>query len=222
MAHIKADGSQLQTMTLAQTSPIDDISLPDTMTELRFIDLPALSYAGLASDGLIITALANVQKLRLESSPNIDAVKLMKNIITATGTALRSVRVADQYLKGDASELQSMIAENVKGMNDQGEENRPGPVVMGTYELTRLLEQSEIDDIEDSIEGITISIVIEAFIDTIDQVNGEYFTGDSEVQTITLANIGEQLAYYNGETYAEYLQRVIADNESIHNIITQN
>lgn len=222
IAHIKAEGSQLQSMTLAQTSPINDISLPDTMTELRLIDLPGLTYSGTSSDGLCITALANVQKLRLESSPNIDAVILMKNIITATGSALRSLRVADQYLKGDASELQAMIAKGVKGMNDQGEENRPGPVVMGTYELTRLLEQSEIDDIEDSIEGITISIVIEAFINTIDQVNGEYFTGDSEVPTITLANIGEQLAYYNGETYAEYLQRVIAENQSIHNIITQN
>lgn len=221
IAHIKAAGSQLQTMTLAQTSPINDISLPDTMTELRFIDLPGLAYVGSPSDGLCISALANVQKLRLESSPNIDAVKLMKNIVTAIGSALRSVRVADQFLKGDASELQAMIAKNVKGMNDQGEENRPGPVVMGVYELTRLLEQSEIDDIEDSIEGITASIVIEAFIDTIDQINGESFTGDSEVPAVTLENIGEQLAYYNGETYADYIERVIADNESIHNIISQ-
>ena len=93
--------------------------------------------------------------------------------------------------------------------------------MIGTYELTRLLEQSEIDEIEDDIEGITISIVVEAFIDTIDQINGEYYSGDSEVPTITLANIGEHIAYYNGETYAAYIARIAEENKSIHQIITQ-
>ncbi|MBD5243197.1 MAG: hypothetical protein HDS60_03820 [Barnesiella sp.] len=219
MAHIKAEGSQLQTMTLAQTSPINDISLPDTMTEFRFIGLPNLTYAGLSSDGLRVAALANVQKLRLESSPRIDAVRLMNNIITAMGTALRSVRIAEQNLKGDASELQAIIAKGIKGMNDQGEENRPCPVIIGTYELTRLLEQSEIDDIETNIEGITLFTAIEAFISLIDQLNGEYFSGDSEVATATLDNIGEHIIYYNGETFEEYAQRMNEADRSIHEII---
>lgn len=222
MEHIEAEGSQLSTLTLAQTSPINDVKLPETMTDLRFIGLPGLTYTGTpTTDGLRISALANVQKLRLENSPNIEAVTILKNIVSAIGSALRSVRIADQFLKGDASELQSIITMGVKGMNSSGDENRPNPVVIGTYELTRLLEQAEIDDIEDSIEGITISIVIEAFIDTIDQINGEFYTGDSEVSTITLDNIGEHIAYYNGETYAEYVSLLIEDNRSIHEIINQ-
>lgn len=220
--HIEAEGSQLASLTLAQTSPINDVKLPETMTDLRFIGLPGLTYTGTpTTDGLRISALANVQKLRLENSPKIEAVTILKNIVSAIGSALRSVRITDQMLKGDASELQSMIAKGVKGMNSSGDENRPGPVVIGTYELTRLLEQSEIDEIEEKIEGITISIVVEAFIDTIDQINGEYFGGDPEVSTITLDNIGEHLVYYNGETYAEYIARLVEDNRSIHDIINQ-
>lgn len=222
LAHVEAEGSQMSLITLAPTSPINDVKLPATMTDLRFIGLPGLTYTGdSATDGLRISALANVQKLRLESSPKIEAVTILKNIVSAVGSALRSVRVAEQVLKGDATELQAMIAKGVKGMNSSGDENRPGPVVIGTYELTRLLEKSEIDEIEDEIEGITISIVVEAFIDTIDQINGEYFSGDSEVPTITLVNIGEHIAYYNGETYAAYIARVADENRSIHQIITQ-
>lgn len=222
MEHIEAGGSQLQSLSLAQTSPINDVNLPDTMTDLRFVGLPMLTYTGTpATDGLRISALANVQKLRLESSPRIEAVTILKHIVNAVGSALRSVRISDQILKGDARELQSMIARGVKGMNASGEENRPGPVVIGTYELTRLLDQSEIDEIEETIEGISISIVVEAFIDAIDQINGDYFSGDPEVSTITLDNIGEHILYYNGELYKDYLIRLGKDNESIHNIITQ-
>ncbi len=222
MEHIEAEGSRLTSLTLAPTSPINDVKLPETMTDLRFIGLPGLTYTGTpATDGLRISALANVQKLRLESSPKIEAVTIMKNIVSAIGSALRSVRISEQNLKGDATELQSMITMGVKGMNSSGDENRLGPVVIGTYELTRLLEQSEIDDIEDKIEGINISIVIEAFIDAIDQINGEYFTGDPEVPTITLDNIGEHIVYYNGETYADYIGRLVEDNISIHEIINQ-
>ena len=114
-----------------------------------------------------------------------------------------------------------MIARGVKVMNSSGDENRPGPVVIGVYELTRLLEPSEIDEIEKKIEGITISIVVEAFIDAIDQINGEFFTGDSEVPTITLDNIGEHIFYYNGETYAAYIGRLVEENRSIPDIINQ-
>lgn len=222
MEHIEAEGSQLTSLTLAQTSPINDVKLPETMTDLRFIGLPGLTYTGMpANDGLRISALANVQKLRLENSPKIEAITIMKNIVGAIGSALRSVRVADQTLKGDAMELQKMIAMGVKGMNSSGDENRPGPVVIGVYELTRLLEPSEIDEIEKKIEGITILIVVEAFIDAIDQINGEFFTGDSEVPTITLDNIGEHIFYYNGETYAAYIGRLVEENRSIHDIINQ-
>lgn len=222
LAHIEAEGSQMSLITLAPTSPINDVKLPATMTDLRFVGLPELTYTGAtATDGLRISALANVQKLRLESSPNIDAVTILKKIVSAVGSALRSVRVAGQALKGDATELQEMVAKGVKGMNASGDENRPRPVVIGTYELTRLLEKSEIDEIEDAIEGITVSIVVETFIDTIDRTNGEFFSGNSEVSTVTLENIGSHIAYFNGETYAEYIARIAEENKSIHQIIIQ-
>lgn len=222
LEHVEAVGSQLQTLSLAPTSPINDINLPDTMTELRFVGLPKLTYTGTAAlDGLHISAFAKVQKLRVESTPNINAVALLRNIVSAAGSALRSVRVVDQVLRGNGQELLTMIERGVVGMDDAGNENRPHPVMSGDYSLTALLENAQIACIEANIEGIKIVVVVEAFVDTIDKVNAEYYSGSPEVATVTLDNIGEHLLYYNGETSAEYVARVALENESVHNIITK-
>ncbi len=68
---------------------------------------------------------------------------------------------------------------------------------------------------------LRISTVIDAFIELIDTVNAEYFSGDSEVDTVTLDNIGDTLVYYNGETYEDYIARIAEDNRSIHDIINE-
>ena len=49
IAHINASGSKLENLTLAETSPINDISLPATMTSIRFVGLPELTYTGLSA-----------------------------------------------------------------------------------------------------------------------------------------------------------------------------
>lgn len=222
LAHIKAEGSQLATLALAPTSPINDITLPGAMSDIKIVGLPKLTYTGIdALDGLHIAAYANVNKLRVESSPKIDVVYLMQKIVNSVGSLLSYVRVADQHLKGDGSELLKMIARGVKGMNENGENNRPKPVVIGTYELTRLLEAVDTTLIEASIEGITITLVLEAFIDEIDNINKAYHSGPSEVEPLTLENVSEQFTYYNGETEDDYLDRLAIADKSIHTIINE-
>ncbi len=85
--------------------------------------------------------------------------------------------------------------------------------------MTTILDESVINSIEDSIEGISLFTVIDAFIELIDIVNAEFYSGDPEVDNVTLDNVGETLVFYNGETYEEYLARVAEDNRSIHEII---
>ena len=75
--------------------------------------------------------------------------------------------------------------------------------------------------INNGILGITLTIVVEAFVNTIDEVNGETYNGTSEVETVTLDNIGDHLRYYNGESYEEYVERTAEENRSIHDIIKE-
>ena len=66
---------------------------------------------------------------------------------------------------------------------------------------------------------MTILVVIEAYIDLIDDVNAESYGGSEEVGTVTLDNIGDHLLYYNGETYEEYLSNYARENADINDLI---
>ena len=221
---LDARDSAVESFSVAETSPINDIAMPDSLTEVALVGLPNLTYSGLNStNGLRVPSLAKVQKLRLETSPKLDAKRMLEDTLTCQQStrALSALRFNDMPLKGNASELQTIIDRGVAGLDSDG--NRTSrPVINTVYDLTTILDESEINRIESGIEGITLFTVIDAFIDAIDKINCEYFTGDSEVPTITLDNIGEHMAYYNGETYADYIDRIIEENESIHNIITKN
>ena len=219
--HINAKGSALESITLAETSPINDIALPDTMVELRFLGLPELTFTALNSaTGLQISSLKAVQRLRLENSPKLNAVVMMKTILeNQEETPLISmVRIVGQVLKGDGAELLAIIEQKVAGQDADGNKVAK-PVISGTYQLTVIREAYEIEAIEQGISEITIFVVIEAFINLIDQVNNEAYGGVEEVEAVTLENIAEHLVYYNGETYDEYLAGYAEDNQDINNTI---
>lgn len=219
--HIYAQDSALESITLAETSPINDIALPNTMVELRFIGLPMLTYNGLSADsGLQMTNLPAVQRLRIETSPKLDAIRMLTDVLASQSASavLTLLRIVGQTLKGDASELLEVIERGVAGQDADGNKVSK-PVINGTYQLTVILEDYEIEAIENGISELTILVVIEAYIDLIDEVNSEGYGGEEEVDDVTLDNIDEHLLYYNGETYEEYLAGYANENADINDLI---
>ena len=219
--HINAKGSALESITLAETSPINDIALPDTMVELRFLGLPELTFTALNSvTGLQVSSLETVQRLRIENSPKLNAVVMIKAIFENQPTTpwRAMVRIVGQTLKGDGAELLTLIEKGVAGQDADGNKVEK-PVINGVYQLTVIREAYEIEAIEQGISEISILVVIEAYIDLIEQVNNEAYGGASEVETITLDNIADHLEYYNGETYDEYLANYAEENSDINNSI---
>lgn len=223
LAHLDARGSALTSFSVAETSPINDIAMTDSLTDIRLIGLPNLTYTGLdAASGLRIHSLEKVLTLRLEASPKLDARRMLIDILDGQESAkvLTAVRIKDMDLKGDASELHTLLDRNVAGLDSDGY-RQAKPVVSTTYQLTTIRDQSDIDELEENIEGLTIFTALDAFIELIDKVNGEYYSGDPEVETVTLDSIASHLVYYNGETYDEYIARISEENRSIHSIITE-
>lgn len=218
---LDARDSAVETFSVAETSPINDIAMPGSLTEVSLVGLPNLTYTGLnAVAGLRVPSLSKVQKLRLETSPKLDARRMLNDTLDGQASAplLSALRFNEMPLKGDASELQTVIARGVAGLDSDG--NRVAlPVINADYQLTTILDEAEIERIESSFEGLTLCTVIDAFIELIDIVNGEFFSGDAEVDTVTLDNIGDTLVYYNGETYEDYIARIAEYNRSIHEII---
>lgn len=221
--HIQTEGSVLENITLAETSPINDISLPPTMTSIRFVGLPELTYTGLsASSGLQIESMPNVGRLRLETSPKLDAIQMLRDVL-ASQTASRKLsmlRISDMTLKADGSELLAILEYGVAGMDEDGN-RQDKPVVNGTYELTVIRETDEIESLESGIDGLVILTVIDAYIDLINWFNNESYGGEPYYENVTLDNINEVLEYYNGETYEEYLERFAEDNMDINDLINK-
>lgn len=220
---LDARDSSVESFAVAQTSPINDIAMPGTLTDISLIGLPNLTYSGLGSTaGLQVSSLSKVQRMRMETSPELNARHLLRDTLEGQTAepVLSAVRISGMPLKGDASELTELLDRNVGGLDSDGVRSSR-PVVNGSYELGRILESSEIERIESGIEGITLNIVVEAYVNAIDEVNGEYYSGVAEVDTVTLDNIGDHMQYYNGETAGEYVQRMAEANKSIHDIIKQ-
>lgn len=218
--HIWAQDSSLESIVLAETSPINDIALPSTMTELRFIGLPRLTYNGLAAvAGLQMEDLPSVNRLRIENSPMLDAVRMIADIVASQEEthALAMLRISNQSVRGDGAELLAVIDRGVEGMDANGNKTEK-PVIEGNYQLTQIREAYEIEYIEAAIEGITVTVALDAFVRLINEMNGEAYSGDEEVDEVTLENIDDHIYFYNGETYDDYLAAYAAANSDISNL----
>lgn len=215
--HIWAQDSTLESIVLAETSPINDIALPTTMTELRFIGLPKLTYKGLAAvAGLQMEDLPSVNRLRIENSPMLDAIRMLADVIASQDStrSLSMLRISGQSAQGDASELLAVVDRRVAGMDSNGN-YVPRPVIDAIYELTVILEDYQIEALENGISEISFRFVIEAYIDVINRVNAEGYGGADEVEEVTIDNIGEHLLFYNGETYEDYLSEYAQANADV-------
>lgn len=221
--HIYTAGSVLESITLAETSPINDISLPPTMVSIRFVGLPELTYTGLsAPSGLQIESMPNVGRLRLETSPKLNAIQMLRDVLASqvASRKLSMLRISNMTLKSDGSELLAILEYGVAGMDEDGN-RQDKPVVNGTYQLTVIRGTDEIESLESGIDGLVILTIIDAYIDLINWFNNESYGGEPYYENVTLDNINEILEYYNGETYEEYLQRFAEENMDINDLINK-
>ena len=218
LTSIKASGSRVQSVEVAETSPITELTLPATLKTVKFINLPNLSYT-LTGGNLQIASLANVQTLRIEHCNEIEPLTMLQRVVDAqTGNRqLTAIRVV-QTLSGDGSLLALLLTLGVRGITEDGK-LQDKPVVESDYQLTRVREQSYIDDLTQHIEGLTIVMSIMAYINAVIDFLGEQYSGEAEVEDVTLDNINDYLKQYNGETYDDYYNRLAEADDDILNII---
>ena len=144
---ILATGSVLTSCILAETSPISTLSLPGTMTELRFINLPNLSYPG----GMTIAGMDNVKRLMLSGSPLIDALRLIDDIMQSS--SLQCIGLRDVDITGSVDILRSLKTSRSYGLDSNGndissDKGSDGSVVCcsgltGRWVLREFIEDSE-------------------------------------------------------------------------------
>ncbi len=138
LKEVYAYGSSLNYLSLAESGAIELLSLPSTYTNLR------LRYMNnLTNDGIILEDAASIQQLVIEDCPNIDAWELLMACAGATGSALAYVRVTDVKEYGDGSDLVTLKALGLKGL-DATLSYQDDPYISGVYHLTVYTEEELI------------------------------------------------------------------------------
>lgn len=218
LTSILASGSHVQSIEIAETLPIDELTLPSTLKAVKFVNLPKLTYT-LMGGSLQIASLANVQTVRIEHCQSIEPMTMLQRIIdTQSGNRqLTAIRIV-QELEGDGALLTQMLALGIRGITEDGK-LQERPIVECQYQLTRVREQSYIDNLTQHIEGLTVVMSPMAYINAVIDFLGEQYSGEAEVDSVTLDNINDYLKLYNGETYDDYYNRLATDNEDILTII---
>lgn len=212
LEEIEAQGSRITGVNLPVGSTISKMHLPGSIVQIQFERLPNLTNRNLQIDGY-----ANVQTVDIQNCAKLNPMDIVDAVTSTTDCALQYIRVTGVTLRGSGEELIRLIDLGVHGANDRNGK----PEIYGLYEIVKLPTSEMVTRINNGILGITLTIVVEAFVNTIDEVNGETYNGSSEVETVTLDNIGDHLRYYNGESYEEYVERTAEENRSIHDIIKE-
>lgn len=116
---VQASGSLLSIINLAETSPITQLSLPSTMTELSLVNLPNLTYGegGLTTDGL-----TNLVRLHIDGCSHINTGNFLKDVLDAQSdvTRLKYIRLTSFALTSTAAYIQKLIDAGVTGLDENG------------------------------------------------------------------------------------------------------
>lgn len=137
---VLATGSRLQSFTPAQTSPLETLTLPNTMTSLSFVNLPKLTY-GTESDGLQIAGFANVKRLQISGCAKIDTFKMLNDVV-AGGASLSEIGITDIDVSAPDTVLNSLMQSGVKGIGSDLDSGCDG--ISGRWILTKLIPDANL------------------------------------------------------------------------------
>lgn len=150
---VLASGSDLTSITTAETSPLSTLELPASMTELNFVNLPKLSYPG----GLTIAGMSNVNRFMLSGCPNIDPMSLINGIVTAS--SLRYLRLPDVNITAPSSILQAIKNSGAIGLDPTGaayEETNKCSGITGRWIMEDLISETQLSEFVAYFPQLTI------------------------------------------------------------------
>ena len=185
---ILAGGSELQTCTLAETSPISTMQLSNSMTALSFVNLPNLTYPG----GLTIPSMSAVSQLILSGCPKIDALTLINGVAAASN--LHSIRMADVNITAPSSILQSVKDSGAIGINPLGQaydETNKCSGITGRWIFSDLVTDAQL-------------AAFKAYFPALNIYNSQFSTicySDVEPDTENISNMDDGTGYRFNNTY---------------------
>lgn len=133
---VLAEGSLLRTFTPAQSSQLQMLTLPATVTELSFVNLPNLGYP---NGGMTFNGMTNVTRVLLSGCPGIDAQQLLSDVVSS-GARLAEVQIDSYDMTGNSRTLEAMQTLGTRGIGSEQTNVCDG--MTGSWTLTNLVENN--------------------------------------------------------------------------------
>ena len=185
---INASNTPLTNCDLAQTSPIETLKLPASVTKLELVNLPRLTYPG----GLTLAGLGSVQRLMLSGCPNVDPLGLIEEIVKSS--SIRFVRLPDVNVTAPSSLLLALKGSGAVGLDPTGnayEESGQCSGITGRWIMEDLIEDSVLAGLKVYFPQLEIH-------------NSQYSVvcyTDTEDDTENITNLDNRTGYKYGTPY---------------------
>lgn len=179
LRRLLATNSSLQSFTPAQTSPLDTLALPATMTALSFVNLPNLIYP---NGGLTIQNPQSVKRLQLSNCKGIDTQALLSDVILARA-AINEISIDEIDMSADVAILDSLKESGAKGIASELDYGCDG--LRGTWLLTSYLDEMLLTALQEYFPELVIQ-------------NAQYtmlVLDDSEEDAENISNLDNRTGY---------------------------
>jgi hypothetical protein len=185
---ILADSTSLTTCSLAQTSPIDKLTLPATITSLVLVNLPELTYPG----GLTVAGFDKIAKLWVEGCENINVESVLKNV--ASSKVLTEIRITDINMTAASGSLYALKNLAATGLDANGtayDEKDKCSGIVGRWIMSDLLSDTALAELAAYFPLLTLynsQFSAICYSDTVDD-------------TANITNVDDSTGYKFGSTY---------------------
>lgn len=197
---ILADDSELQTCKLAQTTPIETLTLPASITGLELVNLPNLAYPG----GLTVGGFSHMTRLWVEGCNQVDTESLL--LQSAQAGAVREVRVPDINMTASVRALRLLRASGATGLDASGtayDETGKCSGLAGRWILTEFISTADS-------EGQAGLNTLKAYFPELDLYNSQFTQvtwsdDDPDAENISNPENRTGCKYSTDESYVPYV-----------------
>lgn len=221
---VKAAGSTLQTFTPAETSPIDTLELPATMTALNFVNLPKLTYP---DGGLTVAGFSNVKRLQVSGCGNIDAYAMLKDAIDGNAS-ITEVNITELDVTAGQDILSALMASGAKGIGSDLDNACDG--LSGRWIMDILIDDTALASLQAYFPALSLhnaQYTMVVFDDTVDDpcnvtnldnnTTGEDYTASGHILRIrqqlipVTGKLNTSTGIWEGERISESSYTQLAD-----------
>lgn len=186
---VRASGTKITGVSLASGTRIKSLVLPDSITGLTLRNQAQISYSGTSDDGLQIAGLANILQLVVENCSLVDPFMLAQNIF-AQANSLAYVRLSG--VSGTSNDISLLTKlSKLRGL-DADLNIVDHAVVEGRYSAIVALSEADFEAARQMYPDLEISVEVVAD-STLEEINGEEFSGAPEYSSLTSEEFDEVL-----------------------------